>query len=243
MRRPIVLAAVAGLAACAGETRHVSKFRMPHGGTCPDDVGCEAPLPAEPRYELPDSARPHPAPPADLGAGARAEATCALVGAELASLEVGNYAEPEVVAPIASKYEARCDREKLTLEERTCIATARGDRASLSYCASRMFPDAPAAAFVPVAECAAIAAGVRAKAKGMRGLSPPQMRLWTERLAAVEPSCVLDRWTAAFGACVRANSSGEPLPICVRAASVPPPLRAKIEARLREAQRNAFSQP
>lgn len=236
MRRIWALAVLAS--ACATtETRHVSKFRMPHGGTCPDDTGCEAPVATEARYELPDSGRPAAAdryataPPA-----VPKEATCALVGAELASHALGNYAAAEQVEPVVAQHEARCRRLALTLEERTCIVTAHGDPPSLEYCAPRMFAGTPTVTIIHERECAELGAGARAKMTGLRDMTSGERRVLEAKLDVFAASCEHDRWTEPFAACLRGNAHArEPLMPCLSVA--PLPLRTKIDERLKAAMR------
>ncbi|MBX3158065.1 MAG: hypothetical protein KF773_19005 [Deltaproteobacteria bacterium] len=239
---PAATACVVGallVSACAGETRYVSKFRMPHGGECPDDVGCEAPLPEEQRYEMPDSSRAATpeAGPIDDEPARPVEVTCRLVGTELASHEVGNYAEDEQLAPVVARWEARCAKEKLSLEERACILGARADASTLSYCAPRMFPAFPAT-ILSAPECADLAASARAKVTGLRDMTSGERGVIEAKLGVLAASCERDRWPASFGECVRAGANPtEPFQACLSVA--PRPLRAKLDERLQAALRRA----
>src|ERR1043165_8492451 len=51
-------------------------------------------------------------------------ADCKAVGETLASMELGNYAEPETRAPVVAKYQAACDKAFVTKEQGECIDKA-----------------------------------------------------------------------------------------------------------------------
>src|SRR5437660_1521683 len=76
----------------------------------------------------------------------------------LASLELGNYAEPEERAPVVAQKRAACEAAHVTKDEATCLDAAR-DTYSAARCVPRMFP---ALATGGGGDCGAITAKVRA---------------------------------------------------------------------------------
>src|SRR5690242_16661811 len=86
-----------------------------HGGDCPTDRGCDAPLEAQARYM----------PPTDVAAPARAPpTTCATVAVQLASLEIGNYADEHEIRVASGKWERSCVAQHLTVSELACLDDA-----------------------------------------------------------------------------------------------------------------------
>jgi hypothetical protein len=55
----------------------------------------------------------------------RLPADCDEVAEQLASYELGNYAEPEDRAPVVDRYRAACKREGVTRSESTCLDKAK----------------------------------------------------------------------------------------------------------------------
>jgi hypothetical protein len=111
------------LVACGGPGYHPI-----HGGTCPTDTGCEAPIEPAPKFVPPSDP--------DEVVAARGPATCASVAHVLASTEIGNYADDELLRVKAGKWEQRCAQQRLTLAELDCLGTA-GDRAAIATCVPR----------------------------------------------------------------------------------------------------------
>ena len=70
----------------------------------------------------------------------RMPANCDDVAEQLASFELGNYAEPEDRAPVVDRYRAVCKREGVTRDEGTCLDLAKS-RYAAARCAPRLFPD------------------------------------------------------------------------------------------------------
>jgi hypothetical protein len=64
-------------------------------------------------------------------------ADCDAVAEQLASIDLGNYAEPEDRAPVVARYAAACAAALITRREAHCIDLAR-DRSSAALCVPRM---------------------------------------------------------------------------------------------------------
>jgi hypothetical protein len=84
----------------------------------------------------------------------RLPASCDEVAEQLASYELGNYAEPEDRAPVVDRHRAVCKREAVRRDEAACLDRARSKLAA-ARCVPRLFPDVElsdcdgAACFVP----------------------------------------------------------------------------------------------
>jgi hypothetical protein len=65
---------------------------------------------------------------------------CDAVAEDMASYELGNYAEPDQRAPAVEKYRAMCRDVKVTKEQSACLAKATNKLAA-ARCAPAMFPD------------------------------------------------------------------------------------------------------
>lgn len=70
----------------------------------------------------------------------RMPANCDAVAEQLASYELGNYAEPEDRAPVVDKDRAACRRESVSQDEAACLDKARSKLAA-ARCVPRLFPD------------------------------------------------------------------------------------------------------
>lgn len=213
------------LTACGSSHREVAKFSAPGDGECHEAGGCEAPVPGEPQFKLPDSDRPAPSQEAQLGPVEVRDATCEDVAVNLAALDLGNYAEETKLAPVIAKYRGQCAKLKLTKDERQCVFDST-DRASVTWCAPRMLPGAQIALVAP-RECSEIAKQLQLRAQQAQGGA----NTWPKQVAAVQASCEQDRWTVPFRDCV----SSVPYPTYVDAYcgnAAPVPLRKKLQDRL-----------
>ena len=70
----------------------------------------------------------------------RLPANCDEVAEQLASYELGNYAEPEDRAPVVDKHRAICKREAVRRDEAACLDRARSKLAA-ARCVPQLFPD------------------------------------------------------------------------------------------------------
>lgn len=184
------------LAACAG--REVSKIKYTHT-TC-EDPGCSVPA-GEVTYVVPDEERGMP--PAD-GTGQPPEPTCELVGETLASIEVGNYAEPEERAPSVAAGAKRCGAMKLSREDRQCVVDS-ADRASVAYCVPALFPEEPQGAVLTQAQCDGVAKAMMTQLEAnLRANPQPDQRTWERQLLVAIEACRADRWNSEMAGCAQA---------------------------------------
>ena len=70
----------------------------------------------------------------------RMPASCDEVAEQLASYELGNYAEPEDRAPVVVRQRAACKREGVSRDDRACLDKAKS-RLAAARCVPRLFPD------------------------------------------------------------------------------------------------------
>ena len=179
----LVLLAALGLLGCQhdGRTDHASVAVGMERADCRPDHTCEAGLLCLSNLCV----RP---PPAD----------CQVVADELASLDLGNYAEPEERAPVVAKYKAQCDTTYVSKEEGICLDKAR-DKWAAASCVARLYPELSA----PGTECAQIGEKTRAAvARQYRGQGD-QYKMYIDAMStAARQSCTEDRWPAALTQCV-----------------------------------------
>jgi hypothetical protein len=214
------------IAACGGPSHHreVARIAAPGDGTCHEAGGCEAPIPEEPAYKLPDTDHGTPDTPT-YDPRKTVEASCDDVARNLAALDLGNYADDDKLAPAIAKHRAACGKYKLDKAERQCAFEAT-DKASVTWCVPRMVPGAAVAVVAP-RECPAVIDQMTKTAAPYRNGQP----LIDKQIAAMQTSCEQDRWTIAFRDCVRSVPYPGYIPIYCGGAG-PAPLRKKLEDRL-----------
>lgn len=160
-------------------------------------------------------------------------ADCALVSETLASLDLGNYAEPEERAPVVTKYKAACEKAHVSKEEGECLDKAR-DKWSAGQCAPRMFPEMT----VKGGDCKVVAAKLESTMKQLQGANDnPQMAQYLATMAkVVGESCVEDAWPDAVKQCILMQSGGaDAMQVCNQ--QFPPALQTKLQERLQTAMR------
>ncbi|HEX3759967.1 MAG TPA: hypothetical protein VHW23_14730 [Kofleriaceae bacterium] len=163
-------------------------------------------------------------------------ADCKDVGEQLASIELGNYAEPETRAPVVARYQAACDAAVMSREEQLCLDRAR-DRWSAAQCAPRLFPDLAASS---AGDCAAIIVRVRTAMQNQASqLGDPQTKAWFDRtMSVMQESCEQDHWPDSLKKCMLA---GDGLAALTQACSrqAPPALQQRLQERLNQAMQAA----
>lgn len=160
-------------------------------------------------------------------------ADCDAVAAQLTSLDLGNYAEPEDRAPVVARYVAGCKAAMVSKEEGACIDKAR-DAWTAKGCAPRMFPELAART---TGDCAAVVARTRQlMVRQAPYLDEPASRKWFDlTMDVMKRSCEEDHWPDQVKQCVLAdNLSAEALQACNQ--RMPPALQQKMQDRLTKAQ-------
>ena len=186
MNRVGVVALLASaLAACKGDKTPAGEARPPIGterGDCRPNKACDKGLLCLSNLCV--------RPPA---------ADCKALGEHLASMDLGNYAEPEARAPVVAKYQAACEKAFVTKEQGECIDKAT-DKWTASQCAPDMFPELKVEG---TGDCVTIANTIRAQMqKGMTGADPQTQQLFDKMVRVVRESCEQDGWPPAFKSCV-----------------------------------------
>jgi len=161
-------------------------------------------------------------------------ADCKVVAETLASMDLGNYAEPEQRAPIVAKYEAACTKAYVSKEEGECLDTAK-DKWSAGQCAPRMFPEM---ASTNGGDCKQVVAKVESVMKSsLQGQDNPQMQQWFgTTLRVLQQSCEQDAWPDSLKKCILMAQSGpgqDAMQGCNQ--QFPPALQTKLQERLQTA--------
>jgi hypothetical protein len=164
---------------------------------------------------------------------------CGGVAEQLASIDLGNYAEPATRAPVVARYRTACETARISRDEQQCLTRAR-DRWGAAQCAPRLFPEPPAAA----GECAAIVARMRdALVKQAAYAGDATMRTWFDRtLVVLRESCEQDGWPATVVQCaLTADGTGSLGSACSR--EMPPALQQRLQERMTRAMQDAVPKP
>lgn len=219
------LVAVLLLVAC----HHKKKTVYAADGSCADPSGCVAVNPADYPNEYKSPDEDHPGSSGDPWgpgpAGEMKQASCDDVAHALASMDLGNWADEDALAPAIAKHKAACVKAKLDQDERQCVFEAI-DKTGIAYCAPRMVPGAQVET-VAAKDCGPAMDMMRQQAKAYGDQQP----LLERQIAAIQTSCEKDRWTPPFRDCVHdVPYPGYVSAYCAGAA--PAPLRKKINDRL-----------
>ncbi len=163
-------------------------------------------------------------------------ADCQAVGEQLASMDLGNYAEPEERTPVVAKYKDACEKARVSKEEGACLDKAT-DKWSAGQCVPRMFPEM---ASTNKGDCKQVVARIEAAMKGqVQGLDNPQMKQWYDTtLKVIEQSCVEDAWPDGLKKCIltaQAAPGVDAMQTCNQ--QMPPTLQTKVQERLATAMR------
>jgi hypothetical protein len=162
-------------------------------------------------------------------------ADCTVVADQLASMDLGNYAEPEERAPIVAKYKAACDKAHVSKEEGECLDKAK-DKWSAAQCATRMFPEL---ASNNSGDCKKVVAKLEAAMRTAQegSAETPQLAQWQQTIARVmKESCEQDAWPDAMKQCVllaEVKQGADAMQTCNQ--QMPPALQTKLSQRLQTA--------
>jgi len=165
-------------------------------------------------------------------------ADCTAVADQLASMDLGNYAEPDERAPVVAKYKTACETARVSKEEGECLDKAT-DKWSAGQCVPRMFPET---ASTGKADCKNVADKVRSamagKVSGIEG--NPKMQQWFETtIQIIQQSCEEDAWPDALKKCIlAAPTTGGVDAMQTCNGQMPPALQTKVQERLATAMRS-----
>lgn len=211
----LVVAATLGVLGCQrgpGEAGGAADRRGHERGECRPNQGCDPGL-----WCLSDRCVRPPA------------ADCRVVAAQLASIELGNYAPVADRAPTLARFHAACEQARVSKEQGACLAQA-ADLWSAAQCAPAMFPERTAAA---AGDCQQIANRLRGELgrQVASGTSPDLQQMFTKVMAVVQQSCEQDGWPAALKQCFLTSAdSSAGLEACSRQMSAA--LQQKVTARI-----------
>jgi hypothetical protein len=150
-------------------------------------------------------------------------ADCQPIAEDLASMQLGNYAEPEDRAPVVDK------------EEGQCLDKAH-DKWAAAQCAPRMFPEL--AASKDSGECGAISQKVAAAmSKQVDYSSNPQMKSWFDiTIKIMKESCEQDHWPDTLKRCaLAADISQNPMGMQGCEKEMPPAFQQRMQERMQKA--------
>jgi hypothetical protein len=171
-------------------------------------------------------------------------ADCQLIADQLASFDLGNYAEPEDRAPVVDKYKRACHKAMVSKEQGECIANTT-DRFAAFQCAPLMFPDMNKAAEAGGdGECDKIMATLKTfMQKSLAGAQDPQtLRMLDAVFVAMKDSCEQDGWPAAFKQCIlTAGDNTDAMTKCN--AQMPPDIQQKLTKRMTDVMQQQVPQP
>lgn len=133
-------------------------------------------------------------------------ADCKAIGEQLASIDLGNYAEVETRTPVVAKYTAACEKAYVTKEQGECIEKV-SDTWGASQCAPDMFPELKSTGG---SDCQTIANRIRAQmGKQMSGADPQTTQLFNKMMTVIKTSCEQDGWPGPFKQCVLAAGENQ----------------------------------
>ncbi len=123
-------------------------------------------------------------------------ADCQVVADELASLDLGNYAEPEERAPVVAKYKGQCETLYVSKEEGVCLEKAH-DKWAAAQCTARLYPE------LATNDCAQVGEKTRASVARQYRNAGDQYKIYVDAMAkGALQSCTEDKWSAELTKCV-----------------------------------------
>ncbi len=157
-------------------------------------------------------------------------ADCQLIADQLASMELGNYAEVEVRAPVVANYKAACEKAYITKEEGGCLDKAH-DKWSAAQCAPRMFPEMASS---NTGDCVDVATRLRTlMTKRAADITDPKMKaMYDGAITEIQRSCEQDQWPDALKKCVigSGDTGRDPMQQCN--AQLSPGLQQRLQDRM-----------
>lgn len=160
-------------------------------------------------------------------------ADCQAIADQLASLELGNYAEPEQRAPVVATYRANCDKAYVSKEQGACIEKAT-DKWGAAQCAPLMFPEMAATA--AGGDCTSVVAKTRTTmAQSMGNVADPTtQQMLALVMKVMQESCEQDAWPDMLKKCILL---GAPTTDAMNACNqhMPPALAQKLQERMSSA--------
>lgn len=170
-------------------------------------------------------------------------ANCAAIGEQLASFELGNYAELEDRAPVVEKYKRACHKAMVSKEQGECIEKAT-DKAGAFQCAPLMFPEMGKPPEGGKGDCDQVMTITRGyMSKTMGGTQDPQMvKMLEAAMTAMKDSCEQDGWPDSLKQCI--VSAGDNTDAMTRCnGQMPPDIQQKLTDRMMKMVQQQTNQP
>lgn len=172
-------------------------------------------------------------------------ADCQTIADQLASFDLGNYAEPEEREPVVEKYKRACTKAYVSKEQGECMAKTT-DKFAAMQCAPLMFPEMakPAEAGGGGGDCDKIMVTMKTfMSKSMGGTQDPQTTKMLESVfVALKDSCEQDGWPAALKQCIlTAGDNTDAMTKCN--GQMPPEIQQKLTERMAKVMQQAQPQP
>jgi hypothetical protein len=160
-------------------------------------------------------------------------ADCQVIADQLASMDLGNYAEVEERAPVVAKYKAACDKAYVSKEQGECFEKAT-DKATASACAPAMFPELTSSGS---GDCVAVAAKIRGQMSKQMGNADPQTKqMFDKMIMVMQQSCDQDAWPDGYKKCVlMAGDANDAMSACQK--QMPDALQKKMTERMMNAMK------
>jgi hypothetical protein len=156
-------------------------------------------------------------------------ADCQVVADQLASMDLGNYAEAEERAPVVANYKEACEKAYVSKEQGECIDKAT-TKFSAMECAAQMFPETRSTGR---GDCPMVIAKIRASMQQTyANVNDPQtQQMMAKAMTATQQSCEQDGWPDALKKCVLATANGvDGMGACNQ--QMPPALQQKMAERM-----------
>jgi hypothetical protein len=133
-------------------------------------------------------------------------ADCQVVADQLASMDLGNYAEAEERAPVVARYKAACDKAYVSKEQGVCLDKAKS-KWDAAQCAPELFPELKATG---KAGCDRVATKLRTSMSRQMGNTPDTQtqQMFGKVMTVVQESCEQDGWPEALKSCILLSKDG-----------------------------------
>ena len=155
-------------------------------------------------------------------------ADCKQVAERLASMELGNYAPIEERKAVVAKYQAACNKARVSKEEGECLSKTT-DEWSAAQCVPRLFPER-AASTDGAGDCDAVADKIRAMVAGQGGSDPSMQKMISQIHGVMKDSCQNDSWPEPLKQCILKSSDDNAMDACK--SHFPPELEKQLQERV-----------
>lgn len=158
-------------------------------------------------------------------------ADCQAIADQLASIELGNYAEPAARAPVVTKYKDACQKAFVSKEQGACIEKAT-DKWAAMQCAPAMFPEMKS---TNDGTCGQVMTRIKSLIDKQMGTSADAnaTKMIGAMMDVMRQSCEQDGWPDELKKCIVHSSNDDALATCNN--QMPPAIQQKIAERMQKA--------